>query len=80
MRKISIFLEDGIEKDSDSLVLNHPDLVKRDRSALIHLLIKQEAFKQQRTAMFAAALAVDESKGWSEEEEYCSIVDEKVSS
>ncbi len=80
MSKISISLEDGLEKDLDSLVLTHPDLAKRNRSALINYLIKQEALKQKRTAMLEAASAIDElNLGWSEEEEYCSIIDAEVS-
>lgn len=80
MSKISISLEDGLEQDLDNLVLNHPDLAKRNRSALINYLIKQEALKQKRTAMLEAASAIDElNLGWSEEEEYCSIIDAEVS-
>ncbi|MEM8832626.1 MAG: hypothetical protein AAGE96_25295 [Cyanobacteria bacterium P01_G01_bin.19] len=80
MSKISISLEKGLQKSLDDLVSNHPNLVKRNRSALINYLVRQEVAKQKRIAMLEAAKAIDElNLGWDEEEEYCAIVDAEVS-
>ena len=80
MSKISISLEDGLEADLDSLVKTHPDLNKRNRSALINYLVKKEAQSRKRQEMIEAAVAIDElNLGWSEEEEYCAIIDAEVS-
>ena len=80
MSKISISLEDELEEDLDSLVSNHPNLTKRNRSALINYLIRQEALKQKREAMLEAAATIDElNLGWDKEEEYCAIIDAEVS-
>ena len=80
MSKISISLEDELEQDLDSLVATHPKLTKRNRSALINYLVRQEALKQKRKAMLEAAATIDElNLGWDEEEEYCAIIDAEVS-
>lgn len=80
MNKISISLENGLEQDLDTLVSTHPELSKRNRSALISHLIRQEAAKQKRLAMIKAAATIDElNLGWTEEEEYCAIADAEVS-
>jgi len=78
--KISVSLEKGLEQELDELVQSHPGLTKRNRSSLINYLIKQATLKQKRIAMVEAASAIDEMNlGWSEEEEFCSIIDAEVS-
>lgn len=79
MAKISIYLDDHLEKDLDDLVQNNPDLTKRNRSALFNYLLKQEIAKQKRATMLEAAAAIDElNLGWHEEEQKCAIIDTEV--
>lgn len=76
MAKISIYLDDYLEKDLDNLVQNNPNLVKRNRSELFNYLLKQEIMKQKRTVMLEAAAAVEDfNLGWSQEEQNCAIID-----
>jgi hypothetical protein len=80
MAKISIYLEDSQLKDLDDLVKNTTHLNKKNRSAMVGYLLQQETIKQKRKRMLEAATAVDKLNiGWSEEEEYCAIIDAEVS-
>lgn len=80
MAKISIYLDDNLERDLDNLVQNNPNLIKRNRSELFNYLLKQEAIRQKRAEMLEAAAAVDDlNLGWSEEEQNCAIIDAEVS-
>ena len=82
MGKISIYVEDRLVNGLDALVREHPNINKRNRSALINYLVEQEIAKQNRKSMLeaAAAAAVDElDLGWSQEEEYCAITDTEAS-
>lgn len=79
MSKISISLEDRLKGDLDNLVKTHPNLDKRNRSALVNYLVKEEVKRRKKQEMIEAAAAVDELNiGWSEEEEYCAIIDAEV--
>lgn len=80
MAKISIYLDDNLEKDLDNLVQNNPNLIKRNRSELFNYLLKQETIRQRRAEMLEAAAAVDDlNLGWSEEEQNCAIIDAEAS-
>ena len=80
MAKISIYLDDELLIELDSLVESNKYITKRNRSALCSYLIEQEASRQKRQKMLEAAKAVDElGWGWSKEEQNCAIVDAEVS-
>ncbi|HEY9770677.1 MAG TPA: hypothetical protein V6C71_19680 [Coleofasciculaceae cyanobacterium] len=81
MAKISIYIDDELLEELDSLVESSEYIIKRNRSALCSYLIEQEAIRQKRQKMLEAAQAVDElGLGWSKEEQNCAIVDAEVSS
>ena len=80
MAKVSIYIDDELLEELDSLVASSEYLVKRNRSALCSYLIEQEAARQKRQKMLRAAQIVDElGLGWSQEEEGCAIIDAEVS-
>lgn len=80
MAKISIYLDDNLVEDLDNLVENSPDLIKRNRSELFNHLLQQEALRQKRVAMLAAAAMLDDfNLGWDEEEQNCASIDAEVS-
>jgi predicted transcriptional regulator len=80
MAKVSIYIDDELLAQLDSLVASSEHITKRNRSNLCSYLIKQEVAKQKRQQMLLAAQALDDlGLGWSEEEQNCTIIDGEVS-
>lgn len=81
MGNISIYLTEEQQKKLDflmekGLAHNLPTGEKRNRSALIGLLIEQETKRLELAEMIDDAVKVDSlNLGWSEEEEKCQIMD-----
>lgn len=81
MANISIYLTEEQQKKLDILIQKGlaqdlPKGEKRNRSALIGLLIEQETNRLELAEMIDDAVKIDSlNLGWSEEEEQCQIID-----
>ena len=72
-QKLDLLTKKGLAQD---LLANVVTTTERSRSALIALLVEQEARKLEEAEMIADAVEIDRHQlGWSEEEQECQIID-----
>lgn len=74
--KLDILTKKGLVRDLSASTVT----TQRSRSALIGLLVEQEANRLEEAEMIDDAVEIDNYQlGWSEEEEKCQIIDAEQS-